>query len=170
MTAMKIYSILYETMGTAMPRSQVLSTEEDKEQMLQMLGGGVPVNVVANFFGCCGDTVKRRIDEIRRDESMLLAYDKVHYLDLISVKQRLLSGITDAKIEAAPLGQIGQTYGIVAKMEQLIQGRPTEIHGLMGYLMHLEMEDIETPTDPPIDAEFTSGPEPPEQLCLFESL
>jgi hypothetical protein len=27
-------------------------------------------------------------------------------------------------------------------MEQLIQGRPTEIHGLMGYLMHLEKEDI----------------------------
>jgi hypothetical protein len=155
----------------------ILRTEEDKEQMYQMLAGGVPKTAVAAFFGCSAPTVSSRIDELRREESMLLAYDKVHYLDLISVKHRLLSAMTDEKIEAAPLGQIGQTYGIIAKMEQLIQGRPTEIHGLMGYLMHLEAEDREPgtskndtsdPENPPLDAEFTNVG--CEQLSLFESL
>lgn len=155
-----------------MPQPRKIGTEEEREMMLQMLGGGVPLHDVARYFDCATSTIKARIDDIKRDESMLLAYDKVHYLDLISVKQRLLAGITDEKIEAAPLGQIGQTYGIVAKMEQLIQGRPTEIHGLMGYLMHLELEDREGASDenPPIDAEFESRPAAPEQLCLFDSL
>lgn len=149
-----------------------VTSEDEKEQMLQMLAGGVPQSVVASFFGCTPQTLKKRVEELKEQESALLAYDKVHYLDLISVKHRLLSGITDEKIEAAPLGQIGQAYGIVAKMEQLIQGRPTEIHGLMGYLMHLEQEDREGASDenPPIDAEFESHPAPPEQLCLFDSL
>ena len=47
------------------------------------------------------------------------------------------------KIEDAPLQHIANAYGIFKKAEQLVTGRPTEIHGLMGYLMHLEKEDVE---------------------------
>jgi hypothetical protein len=55
-------------------------------------------------------------------------------------------------------------------MEQLIQGKPTEIHGLMGYLLHLEKEDIEKAQDvvgnsDAVDASFVS-PSSPEQLEL----
>jgi hypothetical protein len=50
----------------------------------------------------------------------------------------------------------------VNKAENLIQGRPTEIYGLMGYLLHLEKEDVKEamskndnsdPTNPTLDAE-----------------
>jgi hypothetical protein len=55
-------------------------------------------------------------------------------------------------------------------MEQLIQGKPTEIHGLMGYLLHLEKEDIEkaqnaADNSDAVDASFVS-PSSPEQLEL----
>jgi hypothetical protein len=49
----------------------------------------------------------------------------------------------------------------------LIQGKPTEIHGLMGYLLHLEKEEIEKVKDnsDAVDASFVS-PSAPEQLEL----
>jgi len=114
----------------------------DKELMLDLIASGMSRKEIAEVMGVSPPTISNKIEELRREENQLLAYDKVHYLDLIGVKQRLIAGVTDDKILEAPLGQIAQAYGVFAKSEQLIQGRPTEIHGLMGYLLHLEKEDI----------------------------
>ena len=124
----------------------------DMNAVLDLLGDGVSRKDVAEIMGVSPPTISNRIEQLRKEESGLLAYDKVHYLDLIHVKQRLVGGVTDIKIAEAPLGQIAQAYGVFSKMEQLIQGRPTEIHGLMGYLLHLEKEDIEAKmANAPID-------------------
>lgn len=114
----------------------------DRDLMISLLADGMSRKDIADVMGVSPPTISNKIEELRREESALLAYDKVHYLDLIGVKQRLVAGVTDDKILEAPLGQIAQAYGVFAKSEQLIQGRPTEIHGLMGYLLHLEKEDI----------------------------
>ena len=120
-----------------------MAKEIDMNLVLDLLGDGMSRKDVAEVLGVSPPTISNRIEQLRKEESGLLAYDKVHYLDLISVKQKLVGGVTDSKIKDAPLGQIAQVYGVFSKMEQLIQGRPTEIHGLMGYLLHLEKEDIE---------------------------
>jgi hypothetical protein len=114
----------------------------DTDLMLQLLTDGMTKKDVAAIMGVSPMTIDHRISDLKKEESMLLAYDKVHYLDLIKVKEKLVAGCTQEKIDDAPLGQIAQAYGVFSKMEQLIQGRPTEIHGLMGYLLHLEKEDI----------------------------
>jgi DNA-binding Lrp family transcriptional regulator len=112
----------------------------DLDAMLAMIEDGAAVSDIAEVFNVSVPTINARIEKLKKAESALLAYDKNHYLDLIAVKQRLMAGITDEKIEDAPLQHIAGAYGVFSKMEQLIQGRPTEIHGLMGYLMHLEKE------------------------------
>jgi len=134
--------------------------EIDHESLIEMLAGGVPVRVVAEEFKVSNTTIYDRINVLRRNESALLAYDKTHYLDLIDVKQRLIAGVTDEKIAEAPLQHIANAYGTFNKAELLLQGRPTEIHGLMGYLMHLEKEDIE-------EAQSQNSP-CAEQLNLFD--
>jgi hypothetical protein len=145
----------------------------DTELMLSLLTDGMSRGDTAAALGITPPTLDARIADLQREESALLAYDKCHYLDLIGVQQRLVAGVTDAKIEEAPLGQIAQAYGVFNRGSQLAQGRPTEIHGLMGYLMHLEKEDIEEAmsksnsadalTTPAEDAEFAE----PEQMELF---
>lgn len=130
--------------------------EIDIDLMLGMLTDGMSAVDVADTLGVTVPTINARVEQLRKAESALLAYDKTHYLDLIAVKSRLVAGVTEAKILEAPLGQIAQAYGTFAKMEQLIQGRPTEIHGLMGYLLHLEKEDIKSVTDGEFTAEDAS--------------
>jgi predicted transcriptional regulator len=110
--------------------------------MFDLLSEGMTKKDIAGILGVSAPTLDNTIERLRNQESALLKYDKVHYLDLIEVKKRLVAGVTDDKIADAPLGQIAQAYGVFAKSEQLIQGRPTEIYGLMGYLLHLEKEDI----------------------------
>lgn len=114
----------------------------DKELLIDFISTGMSRKDIAEAMGVSPPTISNKIEELKREESGLLKYDKLHHLDLIGVKQRILANVTEDKLIEAPLGQLAQAYGIFGKMEQLIQGRPTEIHGLMGYLMHLEKEDI----------------------------
>jgi len=135
--------------------------EIDKELMLDLLSQGLSKKEVAGVLAISLPTLDRKIADLKKAESNLLAYDKVAYLDIIGVQQRLVGGITDEKIADAPLGQIAQAYGVFNKASQLIQGKPTEIHGLMGYLLHLEKEDIEAVMSK------NDAPEEAEQLSLF---
>jgi DNA-binding Lrp family transcriptional regulator len=115
----------------------------DTDMLLDLLGEGVPRKDIADIFGVSAPTISNKIEELRKEESTLLAYEKNIHLDLIGVQQRCLSGVTIEKVADAPLGQIASMFSAANKAMQLAQGRPTEIHGLMGYLLHLEKEDIE---------------------------
>lgn len=117
--------------------------ELNEALMIDLLADGMTKKDVADILGVSPPTIANRIEDLKKRESSLLAYDKVHHLDLIDVKQRIVAGVTNDKIAEAPLAHLANAYGVFAKHEQLIQGRPTEIHGLMGYLLHLEKEDIE---------------------------
>jgi DNA-binding Lrp family transcriptional regulator len=115
----------------------------DIGQMLDLLTDGCSKEEIAEVMGVSVPTINNRIEALRKAESSLLAYEKNQHLDIIAVQQRLIAGVTDEKIEAAPLQHIASAFGTFKKAEQLVTGRPTEIHGLMGYLLHLDKEDIE---------------------------
>lgn len=111
---------------------------------IDLLADGLSKKDVATLIGCTVPTLDSRIEDLKKEESALLAYDKCHYLDLIKVKERLVRGVTEDKVAEAPLSSIASAYNVFGKMEQLLQGKPTEIHGLMGYLMKLEKEDVQS--------------------------
>jgi predicted transcriptional regulator len=114
----------------------------DTSLMLDLLADGMNKKEVADIIGCSPPTISAKIAELREDEASLLAYDKNKYLDLIGVQQRILANVTDEKLAEAPVQHLASAYSNFGKMLQLDQGKPTEIHGLMGYLMKLEQEDI----------------------------
>ena len=145
-------------------------TPEDTKMMIDLLADGMKQRDVASIIGVSGVTISNKLRELKQEESNLLAYDKNRYLDLIQVQQRIIANVTDEKLAAAPVQHLASAYAQFGKMEQLIQGKPTEIHGLMGYLLHLEKEDIEKANDvvdnsDAVDASFVS-PSSPEQLTL----
>jgi DNA-binding XRE family transcriptional regulator len=144
-----------------------MMTDEQTALMIDLLADGMRQKDVAAIVGVSPVTINKRVEELKKEENTLLAYDKNRYLDLISVQQRIIANVTDDKLAAAPLQHLASAYAQFGKMEQLIQGKPTEIHGLMGYLLHLEKEEIEKVKDnsDAVDASFVS-PSAPEQLEL----
>jgi hypothetical protein len=114
----------------------------DVEQMLELIGQGMGDKDIAANMGVSIPTLKSRIAELEEKESAILHYSKVQHIELLDVQQRLIAGVTDAKIAEAPLGQIANAFGIFKKAEHLNTGKPTEIVGLMGYLLTLEAEEI----------------------------
>jgi len=139
----------------------------DNDLMLDLITSGMSSREIAETMGVSIPTLESRIKELQNSEKALLAYDKVHHLGLIAVQQKLIDGVTDEKITAAPLGQIAQAYGVFNKAKQLATGGPTEIQGLMGYLIALETEDRNASTQEPIDVTPESKSEEPEQMSLF---
>lgn len=119
-------------------------SDVDIDAMLGMLTDGLTYREVGEALGVPASTVSQVVANLKKEESSLLAYSKVQHLDLLGVQQRLLAGVTDEKIAEAPLQAIAAAFSAFKKGEQLATGRPTEITGLMGYLMHLEKEDRET--------------------------
>jgi transposase len=115
----------------------------DTSAMLDLLAEGFTNKEVAEAFGISTDTVRARISELKKAENGLLAYEKVQHLDLLQVQQRLVAAVTDDKIAEAPLRDIASSFKVFKHAEQLITGRPTEIQGLMGFLLKIEKEDIE---------------------------
>lgn len=113
----------------------------DVDQMLDLLSSGLSNKEVAETMGVSAPTIANRVEELKRKESALLAYEKTQHLDLLCVQKRLIDGITDEKIEEAPLSAIAQAFGVFKKAEHLSTGRPTEVIGLMGYLLKIEEEE-----------------------------
>jgi hypothetical protein len=145
-------------------------TPEDSKIMIDLLADGLKPKEVAGLIGVPTATIYNKIKELKQEESNLLAYDKNRYLDLIQVQQRIIANVTDEKLVAAPVQHLASAYAQFGKMEQLILGKPTDIHCLIGYLLHLEKEDIEkaqnaADNSDAVDASFVS-PSSPEQLEL----
>lgn len=116
--------------------------EVDTDLLVDLIAEGMNTKSIASLLGVSAPTVLAKIEELKKEESALLAYDKTKHLDLIGVQQRILANVTDEKLAAAPVQHLASSYAQFGKMLLLDQSRPTEIHGLMGYLIHLEKEDI----------------------------
>lgn len=138
----------------------------DQDLMLDLITSGMSRGDIADSLGVSIPTLESRINDLQKSEKALLAYDKIHHLGLIAVQQKLIDGVTDEKIADAPLGQIAQAYGVFNKAKQLATGGPTEIQGLMGYLMVMEEEDRKAQEDP-IDVTPEPKPAEAEQMSLF---
>jgi hypothetical protein len=101
--------------------------------------------------------IAQLINELKGDEKLLDAYLDVQHLQLAKLQHRLLSnGITDQKIYDAPLRDVVSAFKALKDKELVAQGKPTEIHGLVGYLVELEKEENEEIDITPEDVESVS--------------
>jgi len=115
----------------------------------------------AKELGISVPTLSRRIADIQSKHDVLLQYRALQSLQLTELQARVLEAITPEKIEDAPLKDLVLAYKILKDKELVVEGKPSEIKGLVAHLIHLEQQEMAAAKTPLLDdfeeAEFESG-------------
>lgn len=113
--------------------------------------------------------VAQQTEKILASKDTLEAYDAVQHLQLTKIQFELLEAITADKLHEASLRDIVGAFKILKDKELVAQGKPTEIHGLVGYLEILEREEVTGEVHVIEDAVVAATPalDTSEQLSLF---
>ena len=72
-----------------------------------------------------------------------MKYRSLQSLQLTELQARVLEAITPEKINEAPMKDLIQAFKILKDKELVIEGKPSEIKGLVGYLVEMEKKEFE---------------------------
>lgn len=111
------------------------------EVILDLVQKGYTTSEMAEYVGAGRTTIKKRIVELQRSQATILEYRKLQNIHLTQLQHDILDQITEDKIAAAGLGELTKAYEILKKAELVDQGKPSEIKGIVGYLLKLEEEE-----------------------------
>ena len=114
----------------------------DESLMFDMLQDGVVRRDIASMLGISTPTLSARIADIQKKQGLLLQYRSIQALQLTEMQARILEAITPDKIEEAPLKDLVLCYKVLKDKELVVDGKPSEIKGLVSYLIHIEKEQI----------------------------
>lgn len=146
----------------------------DMEAAIDLLMRGEKIPAVASELGINHMTLRKRIAELQNSQGLLLQYRSIQSLQLTELQARVLEAITPEKIEAAPLKDLVMSYKILKDKELTIEGKPSEIKGLVAHLIHLEKQEIalkegRVPEDFQ-DAEFSDNDGEVDERALVKTL
>ena len=116
--------------------------EIDTEMLLDLHEMGLTQKQAAGELGICTSTLSRRMADVQKKQGLLLQYRSLQSLQLTELQARILEAITPEKIEDAGLKDLVLAFKILKDKEQVIEGKPSEIKGLVSYLIKLEEEEI----------------------------
>lgn len=143
--------------------------EVDMEAALDLLMRGEKVPAIATELGVSAPTLRSRIAEIQKKQGLLLQYRSIQSLQLTELQARVLEAITPEKIEEANLRDLVMSYKILKDKEQVMEGKPNEIKGLVAHLVYLEKQENALEADS-IDVTPEPGTEIPKEKTLAEEL
>lgn len=115
--------------------------ELDMEVALDLLLRGESVPVIASELMISPPTLRARISALQKEQSLLLQYRSLQSLQLTALQARVLEAITPEKIETASLRDLVMSYKILKDKELNIEGKPSEIKGLVAHLIYLEKQE-----------------------------
>jgi len=113
----------------------------DMEVALDLLERGEKIPAVAVELGVSPPTLRSRVAALQKKQGLLLQYRSIQSLQLTELQARVLEAITPEKIDNAPLRDLVMSYKILKDKEQVIEGKPSEIRGLVAHLIHLEKQE-----------------------------
>ena len=114
----------------------------ETESMLDLLEQGLTQHQVASELGVSTPTLAARIADIQGKQGILLKYRALQSLQLTELQCRVLAAITPEKIDEAPLKDLVGAYKILKDKELVVDGKPTEIKGLVAYLVEMERQQL----------------------------
>ena len=114
----------------------------DMEAALDLLMRGEKVPAIAVELGISPPTLRSRIADIQKKQGLLLQYREIQSLQLTELQARVLEAITPEKINEAPLRDLIASFKILKDKELNIEGKPSEIKGLVAHLIHLEKMEL----------------------------
>jgi DNA-binding Lrp family transcriptional regulator len=113
----------------------------DVDAALDLLMRGESVPAIAEELGISPPTLRKRIADIQNKQGVLLQYRAIQSLQLTELQARVLEAITPEKINDAPLRDLVMSYKILKDKELNIEGKPSEIKGLVAHLIYLEKQE-----------------------------
>jgi DNA-binding Lrp family transcriptional regulator len=130
------------------------TAELDIDKLVELGYRNIKQSVMAEELGISIPTLARRLAEIRDKQGILMRYRELQSLQLTSIQAKILEHITPEKIAEAPLRDLVLAFKILKDKEQVIEGKPSEIKGLVGYLIELEKKEVAKEAEQFTDAEF----------------
>ncbi len=147
----------------------------DVEAALDLLMRGEKVPAIAQELGVSQSTLRRTIASLQEKQGLLLQYRQLQALQLTELQARVLEAITPEKINDAPLKDLVASYKILKDKELVIEGKPSEVKGLVAHLIYLEKREAALKAGMPVnslieDAQYsdTYADEPSESRSLSE--
>ena len=116
------------------------------EEIYDLVERGYSRKDAANIFGVSLPTLSARIKDIQAKQGLLLQYRALQALQLTELQARILEAITPEKIEMAELKDLVIAYKVLKDKELVVDGKPSEIKGLVSYLVHMEKENLAAST------------------------
>lgn len=134
-------------------------SEVDMDAALDLIMRGEKVPTIAAELGISPPTLRNRIADLSKKQGLLLQYRSIQSLQLTELQARVLEAITPEKIEEAGLRDLVMSYKILKDKEQVMEGKPSEIKGLVAHLIHLEKQEavVSGENDPVDVGEFNDS-------------
>jgi hypothetical protein len=144
--------------------------EIDIEAALDLITRGETIPTAALELGISPPTLRARIADLQQKQGLLLQYRAIQSLQLTELQARVLEAITPEKIEEAPLRDLVASYKILKDKELNIEGKPSEIKGLVAHLIYLEKQEaaLGQEVENFEEAEFSDLTNEPKQATLSE--
>ena len=114
----------------------------DTDVLLDFGEMGLTIKEQAEEIGCSPATIAKRIAKIQQEQGILMKYRELQSLQLTSIQAKVLEAITPDKIDQAPLRDLVFAFKILKDKEQVLDGKPSDIKGLVGYLIKMEKEEL----------------------------
>lgn len=127
--------------------------ELDNEAIIDLLMKGWTQKEIAQDMGVSVPTLSKTIADLQREQGIIVKYRELQSLQLTRIQARILDAMTPEKIDEAPLRDLAAAYKILKDKEHVIEGKPSDIKGLVSYLIQLEKEESASETEIE-DAEF----------------
>lgn len=118
------------------------NTDVSIDEIMGLLEEGLSGKQVAAVTGCSIATIQNRVAALLKEQGVLESYRSVQHLELTKIQARILDSITDEMLANANLKDLTTAFKVLKDKEQTDLGKPTEIKGLVAYLVHIEQEDL----------------------------
>lgn len=126
-------------MNSISPADNELNTEI----LHDLLNRGASKLAIAKDYGISVRDLNRITGDVKSKKQSILDYREIQHLQLTELQSKLLAGITEDKIMCASLTEIVNAFKSLKDKELVIQGKATQITGIVGYLVALEKEEAQ---------------------------
>lgn len=112
------------------------------ETLLDLAERDLTQKEMSELTGVSIPTLQKRLSDLQEKQGLLLKARDLRNLRLTELQMMVLEAVTPEKIANAELRDLMLAFKVLSDRENLEIGKPTELKGLVSYLVHIEKEQV----------------------------
>lgn len=112
------------------------------ETLLDLAERDLTQKEMSELTGVSIPTLQKRLNDLQEKQGLLLKARDLRNLRLTELQMMVLEAVTPEKIHNAELRDLMLAFKVLSDRENLEIGKPTELKGLVSYLVHIEKEKV----------------------------